>query len=89
MSKNYLITNCPSAYFKWTAMILFNKVIEVYSKIDNYIIDELEKNESLIGFSKWGSYLPIKYKCEIVKERYFDFESAVELLNNIKLVEMV
>ena len=66
---------------------LIQDVNQVFSKIDNYLISELEENESLIGFSKWGSYLPMKYKCEIVKERYFDFENAMELINKMKLIE--
>ncbi|HZL11895.1 MAG TPA: DEAD/DEAH box helicase [Prolixibacteraceae bacterium] len=66
---------------------MIQDVNKVYHDIDNYLIPELEKNESLIGFSKWGSYLPMKYKCEIVKERYFDFEGAINLINNIELIE--
>ncbi|MGZ2370402.1 DEAD/DEAH box helicase [Ancylomarina sp. YFZ004] len=66
---------------------LVKNINEVYSKINSYLEIELEKNESLLGFSKWGAYLPIKYQCEIIKERYFDFESAIDLLNGIKLVE--
>jgi ATP-dependent Lhr-like helicase len=51
------------------------------------LISAIEKNESLISFSKWGPYLPMKYKCEILKERYFDFEGAISLINNIRLIE--
>jgi len=63
------------------------KVNKVYSEIDDHLRLALEENESLLGFSKWGTYLPIKYKIEILKERYFDFEKAIELINNIKLIE--
>ncbi len=31
MSKNFLITSCPSAYFKWTAMIDYNVNISAVS----------------------------------------------------------
>ena len=69
----------------------FNKMLaeanKVYSKIDDHLELALEENESLLGFSKWGTYLPIKYKIEILKERYFDFEKAIELINNIRLIE--
>lgn len=60
---------------------------QVFNQIDTYLVTALEKNESLISFSKWGTYLPMKYKCEILKERYFDFEGAIRLINNIKLIE--
>ncbi len=39
-------------------------------------------------WSNWGRYLPIKYKIEILKERYFDFGEAIELINNIQLIEI-
>jgi len=67
---------------------LINRINKVYYKIDYYLLESIEANESLIGFSKWGWYLPIKYKCEIVKERYFDFESAISYINNLNLIEM-
>lgn len=58
-----------------------------YSKIDDYLATELKENKTLIGFSKWGTYLPIEYQLQIVKERYFDFENAIELINNMNLIE--
>lgn len=66
---------------------LINDVNLIYSKIDDYLITELKVNELLIGFSKWGTYLPIEYQSQIVKERYFDFGNAMELINNINLIE--
>ncbi len=68
---------------------LITQINEVYEKIDSHLSLELEKNESLLGFSKWGSYLPMKYKCEIVKERYFDFESAISFINNLNPIVVV
>lgn len=67
---------------------LIRDINQVFNQIDTYLISALEKNESLISFSKWGPYLPMKYKCEILKERYFDFEGAISLINNIKLIEV-
>ena len=66
---------------------LVAEVNKAYLSIDEHLELALEENESLLGFSKWGEFLPIKYKIEIVKERYFDFEAAIELLNNIALIE--
>jgi ATP-dependent helicase Lhr and Lhr-like helicase len=66
---------------------LISKANKVNNEIDKYLNMALEENESLLSFSKWGNYLPIKYKCKILKERYFDFEPAMDLINNIKLVE--
>lgn len=66
---------------------LINEVNLIYSKIDEYLILELKENKSLIGLSKWGTYLPIEYQMKIVKERYFDFENAIKLINNMNLIE--
>lgn len=66
---------------------LIHNVNEEYKKINDYLIAALKGNESLIGFSKWGSYLPLEYQVEIVKERHFDFDGAIELINNMNLIE--
>ncbi len=69
----------------------FNQLIQElkskYENINEYLLIELKENESLIGFSKWGKYLPLDYQIEIVKERFYDFENTIELINNINLVE--
>ena len=69
----------------------FNKLVaevnNVYCAINGHLKLALEENESLLGFSKWGTYLPIKYKVAILKERYFDFERAIELINNMNPIE--
>jgi len=66
---------------------LIVKVNEVYENIDNHLIKAIEIDKSILSFSKWGSFLPMKYKCEILKERYFDFEGAINFINNIKLIQ--
>ena len=66
--------------------VLIDEINQIYSQINDFIIAELEKNKSLVGFSKWGTYLPLKNQVEIVKERYFDFERAMEFLNKLNLV---
>lgn len=58
-----------------------------YKQINDYLIEELKENESLIEFSKWGEYLPLEYQAEIVKERYFDFDDTIELINKLNLIE--
>lgn len=58
-----------------------------HNQIKDYLIEALKENESLIGFSKWGEYLPLEYQAEIVKERYFDFEDTIELINKLNLIE--
>ncbi len=66
---------------------LSNSIKKQYHELDDYLISELKGNDSLIKISKWERYLPYEYQCEIVKERYFDFENALDLLDNINLIE--
>ncbi len=57
-------------------------------KLDNFIIDELKASEALISFSKWGKYLPVEYQAKLIKEKFFDFKGAFDLIKNIKLVSL-
>ena len=66
---------------------LVQKINLKYKRIGDYLIDELKENESLIGFSKWGEYLPLEYQAEILKERYYDFENTIDLLNSMNFIE--
>jgi len=54
--------------------------------IDSHISYLLETNPAILDFSKWGSYLPLKFKIELVKQKYFDFTSA-GLIQSFKLIE--
>jgi len=67
---------------------LTKKIKLVYKDIDTYLVNALDKNEALLGFSKWGLFLPMRYQCEILKDRYFDFEGAIEFMELTKLVEI-
>jgi len=68
---------------------LIFKIKHEYNEINNHIQKAIEEeNNTLLDFSKWGSYLPLKYQCEIVKDRYFDFEGAISFINNLKMIQM-
>ncbi|CAM4087657.1 DEAD/DEAH box helicase [Flavobacterium weaverense] len=54
--------------------------------IDTHISTLLESNPTLLDFSKWGIYLPLKYKIKVIKNKYFDIEQTKVLLNNFKLI---
>ncbi|UII27553.1 DEAD/DEAH box helicase [Fulvivirga maritima] len=56
-------------------------------EIHDYIIDELKANEGLIGFYKWGKYLPLEYQAYLLREKMFDFEGVFDLLTKINLCE--
>ena len=80
-----------------TFKISFNELINIIEKvkknlenqnlnlIDNYLLNEIETKPSLIEFSKWGIYLPLKFKLELLKEKYFDFNYTKIYLSKLKL----
>ena len=54
--------------------------------IDKFITDLVVEKPGL-SFSKWGSYLPIKFQIDLLKQKYYDFDSASKLLTSIQLVD--
>jgi ATP-dependent Lhr-like helicase len=65
----------------------FEKLTHPISEIDNHIADLLENTPALLDFSKWGIYLPKKYQVKLIKDKYFDIESAERLLNQMRIIE--
>ncbi len=55
-------------------------------EIDSHISTLLETNPALLDFSKWGIYLPKRYKIKLLKNRYFDIEQTKEMLTTLKLI---
>lgn len=68
--------------------LLKSKINEKYKDINSFVEKAILEDNSLLAFSKFGSYLTIKYQCEIVKDRYFDFEGAISFINSMKIVQM-
>ena len=68
--------------------VLTKQIKDIYADIDSYLEIALEENEMLLSFSKWGLFLPIKYQCEILKDRYFDFEGAIEFMEQTKFLKI-
>lgn len=55
--------------------------------IDNYLTQLLTDRPGILSFSKFGSYLPLKYQLILLKAQYYDFEGAIQFLQTVKLVE--
>jgi ATP-dependent Lhr-like helicase len=68
---------------------LFEKIIDFVSNVDLHLEDSVRVNPALLDFSKWASYLPIKYQCELLKEKYFDFKATKAFLESVDLVKMI
>ncbi|WP_439488792.1 helicase-related protein [Algoriphagus sp.] len=54
--------------------------------LDLKIQQKIETNPSIMGFSKWAIYLPISYQTMLLKQKYFDFETAEILLHQMQPV---
>lgn len=53
--------------------------------INNHLMEELNRNEALIVFSKWGKYLPEKYQVKVILEKHYDLEGANDYIKNLQL----
>tara|TARA_R110002020_G_scaffold222564_1_gene431426 strand:- start:12623 stop:14746 length:2124 start_codon:yes stop_codon:yes gene_type:complete len=62
---------------------VFHDIIQNYERIEFFLTEKLTGNDNLLSFSKWGIYLPIKFKVDILIERYFDFDEAISFVNNL------
>ena len=67
---------------------IFEKLNALLSDIDLHLESSVRANPALLDFSKWASYLPIKYQCEILKDRYFDFIGTKAFLENVIFINM-
>ncbi|MFP3831356.1 DEAD/DEAH box helicase [Chryseobacterium sp. SIMBA_028] len=79
---SFEIENCTASEF-----VAVLKNIEQSSDINAMLMKLLEDRPGIIDFSKWGKYLPLKYQAELLKEKYFDFESCYTYLRKLKIRE--
>jgi ATP-dependent Lhr-like helicase len=64
----------------------WNLLTQPIPDIDTHISSLLQTNPVLLNFSKWGLYLPTKFKIALLKEEYFDFNN-IEQIALFKLIE--
>lgn len=86
-------------YFDHKSLFTFKQNTEVESineiisfslsdlQINDIIRKHLELNPKLINVSKWGTYLPVKFQVEILKNKEYDFEGCFNFLRNINFIE--
>jgi len=63
--------------------IFKNPVLEV----DSYIARLLEEKPAIMSFSKWGKFLPEKYRVALVRDKYYDIGNTREFLKEMKLIK--
>lgn len=65
----------------------FSSLALPLNDIEFHISEFLLLDPSLIGFSKWGEYLPERLKIQLIKTNCFDIDSTKSLLEKMCLVE--
>jgi len=64
----------------------FTQILSSLNNIDPCLEKLIDSNPALLDFSKWGRYLPVKYKLKLLKDQFFDFEGACHLIKAIQIV---
>lgn len=67
-------------------IVKWNNICEPLTELDRHISELLERNPAIMDFSKWGIYLPNKFKIDLVREKFFDFKN-IEQISSWRLVE--
>lgn len=74
---------------------MWKKLAEPLSNIDVFVEKQIEEKPFLLGFSKWGEYLPVKFKVELLKSKYYDLNQTkiyiskiVPIINSAELTEV-
>lgn len=66
---------------------VWNSVTKFLTEIDLHIENLLQTNPAVLGFSKWGAYLPVKFQIVLIKGKYFDFAGAKQLLTTCRIID--
>lgn len=72
---------------KQDLMAKWGNLATLLANIDTHLINLLRDKPALIGFSKWGIYLPEKYKVKLLKDKYFDIEQTLSIITTAKFIE--
>lgn len=66
---------------------IMHEVLDKWKELPNLLKDKdihltelINKNSSVIGFSKYGHFLPIKYQVSLLKDKIYDFNSISNIL---------
>jgi ATP-dependent Lhr-like helicase len=65
----------------------WNSLTQPLSDIDTHIEKLLQSSPTLLDFSKWGRFLPLKFQINLIKQKYFDITGTLDLLTLINPIE--
>lgn len=66
---------------KWKSIPNYLKTID--SQLENLVKEKPE----ILRFAKWSENLPIKYRVNLLKQKFYDFTEAEKLLLNYELIQ--
>lgn len=87
--KSTLADNSSSFEIEVTRNELIQKwdsLIQPLSSINDHITNLLMASPSLLDFSKWGLFLPVKFQVNLMKNKYYDIEKTEYFLKSVKLI---
>jgi ATP-dependent Lhr-like helicase len=58
----------------------------ILENIDSQIYTLLQINPAVLGFTKWGVYLPLKFQVKLIKDMYFDIPNTRLFMNSLRLI---
>jgi ATP-dependent Lhr-like helicase len=64
----------------------WNTLVNPVDTIDIHLETLLKEKPDIIGFSKFGQYLPLKFQISLLKQHYFDFNGAELFLTSCNLL---
>jgi ATP-dependent Lhr-like helicase len=65
---------------------IIESATKVFDDIDRYLEYEITDNPAIMEFSKYGSYLPLKYQLRLLKDKKFDFYTTMDFLTTSRPV---
>ena len=88
--KNALHENCSKfevEVSKQELLLKWNSLTNPIAAIDSHITSLLQSTPTLLDFSKWGQYLPLKFQVNLIKEKYYDIANTEHFLALVKPIE--
>lgn len=64
----------------------FKYLLAPLADMDTHLALLLSSSPTLLDFSKWGAYLPQKYKIQLLKNKYYDFDYTEKLIGRLNIV---
>jgi ATP-dependent Lhr-like helicase len=61
---------------------LFEQLRLFIEDVEFHLTDSVTQNPAIMDFAKWSTSLPVYYQCQVLRERYFDFEGTWDFLAN-------